>query len=89
MNYSFAGLTVDMEPKHEILIARAAKYRTDDSLKADITVRIPDKVLVHSLNDRENLGHIYQLAAEKGVAVEEYPLENYKACGIIRKLADN
>ena len=51
--------------------------------------RIPDKVLVHSLNDRENLGHIYQLAAEKGVAVEEYPLENYKACGIIRKLADN
>ncbi|MBQ3139550.1 MAG: cysteine protease StiP family protein [Ruminococcus sp.] len=51
--------------------------------------RIPYKVLVYSLKDYENLGHIYRLASEKGVAVEEYPLENYKACGIIRKLADS
>lgn len=51
--------------------------------------RIPWKILVHSLNDNENLGHIYQLAKEKGVAVEEYPLKNYRACGLIQKLADN
>ncbi len=51
--------------------------------------RIPWKILVHSLQDEEHLGHIYRLAAEKGVAVEEYPLRNYKACGLIRKLADS
>ena len=50
--------------------------------------RLPWKVLVHSLDDREFLGHLYQLAAEKQVAVEEYPLVNYRACGIIRKLPD-
>ncbi|MBE6861905.1 MAG: hypothetical protein E7497_03265 [Ruminococcus sp.] len=51
--------------------------------------RVPERILVHSLDDNENLGHIYRLAAEKGVAVEEYPLENFRACGIIRKLADS
>lgn len=51
--------------------------------------RVPWKVLVHSLNDEEHLGHIYQLAKEKGVALEEYPLENYRACGLIRAMADN
>ena len=50
--------------------------------------RLPWKVLVHSLYDQEYLGHLYQLAAEKGVVVEEYPLVNYKACGIIKKIAD-
>lgn len=51
--------------------------------------RVPWKILVHSLSDHERLGHIYRLASEKGVAVEEYPLKNYRACGLIRKLADN
>ncbi len=51
--------------------------------------RVPYKLLVHSLDDNEHLGHIYQLAKEKGVAVEEYPLKNYKACGLIKELADN
>lgn len=55
MNYSFAGLIVDMEPKYEMLTARAAKYRTDDSLKADITVRIPDKVLADFATENTNL----------------------------------
>lgn len=51
--------------------------------------RVPWKVLVHSLDDTEHLGHLYQLAKEKGVAIEEYPLQNYKACGLIQSLADN
>lgn len=51
--------------------------------------RVPWKVLVHSLDDDEHLGHIYQLAKEKGVEVAEYPLKNYRACGLIRNLADN
>ena len=50
--------------------------------------RVPWKVLVHSLRDEAHLGHIYQLAGEKGVELVEYPLENYRACGLIRDLAD-
>ncbi|MGN0688440.1 MAG: cysteine protease StiP family protein [Oscillospiraceae bacterium] len=51
--------------------------------------RVPWKLLVHSTEDNEHLGHIYQLAKEKGVEVEGYPLKNYKACGLIRSIADN
>ncbi|MCR5121438.1 MAG: cysteine protease StiP family protein [Ruminococcus sp.] len=50
--------------------------------------RIPWKILVHSLDDDEHLGHIYQLAEEKGVQVEVYPLRHYRACGLIKALAD-
>ena len=50
--------------------------------------RVPWKVLVHSLRDEAHLGHIYQLAREKGAELVEYPLENYRACGLIRDLAD-
>lgn len=50
--------------------------------------RLPWKVLVHSLDDNEYLGHLYQLADEKKVEIEEYPLVNYRACGIIQKLPD-
>lgn len=51
--------------------------------------RMPWKILVHSLDDNEHLGHLYQLAKEKGVEVMEYPLKNYRACGLIQNLADN
>ena len=51
--------------------------------------RMPWKILVYSKHDDEHLGHLYQLAQEKGVEVVEYPLKNYKACGLIRNLADN
>ena len=50
--------------------------------------RLPWKILIHSLHD-DNLEHLYQLAKEKGVPIELYPLKNYKACGLIRNLADN
>lgn len=48
--------------------------------------RVPWKVLVRSLDDEAHLGHLYQLAREKGVALEVYPLKNYRACGLIRDL---
>ncbi len=51
--------------------------------------RLPWKLLVHSLRDEERLGHLYELAKEKGVEVVEYPLRNYLACGLIQSLADN
>lgn len=51
--------------------------------------RLPEKILVHSLDDEEHLGHLYHLAKEKGALLEVYPLKNYKACGLIRRLADN
>lgn len=51
--------------------------------------RVPWKVLVGSLDDELHLGHLYQLAREKNVNVEVYPLRNYKACGLIREMADS
>ena len=51
--------------------------------------RLPWKLLVYSLRDEEKLGHLYELAQEKGVEVVEYPLRNYLACGLIQSLADN
>ena len=51
--------------------------------------RLPWKVLVREGEERSGeLKHLYQLAREKGVEVESYPLQNYKACGIIKQLAD-
>lgn len=48
--------------------------------------RVPWKILVHSLSDTEHLCHIYQLATEKGIPLEVYPLRYYKACGLIQNL---
>lgn len=48
--------------------------------------RVPWKVLVSE--DDTGLASIKQLAKEKGVSVECYPLKNYKACGIIKELSD-
>lgn len=50
--------------------------------------RVPWKILVHSLTDEAHLGHLYQLAREKNVPLEIFPLTNYKACGLIQKLGD-
>lgn len=50
--------------------------------------RVPWKVLVKDQSDFESIGHILTLAKEKCVPVEEYPLMNYKAVGIIKELAD-
>lgn len=50
--------------------------------------RIPWKILVHSLDDPLYLGHIYELAREKNIPLETRPLRHYKACGLIRQLAD-
>lgn len=51
--------------------------------------RVPWKVLVdaHSKKDPA-LEHILRLAEEKGVPVEYYPMKCYKACGLIKKMAD-
>lgn len=51
--------------------------------------RIPWKILVHSLEDTAHLGHIYQLAEEKHIPLVCYPLQCYKACGLIKNLADS
>ena len=51
--------------------------------------RQPWKILVNSLDDKKNLAHIYQLAKEKNIPVIQYPLQCYKACGLIKSMADN
>lgn len=50
--------------------------------------RMPWKVLVHSLDDPDHLGHLYQLAEEKNIELVPYPLRFYRACGLIREMAD-
>lgn len=50
--------------------------------------RIPWKILVNDKNDQIYLAHIFRLAGEKNVEVIEYPMTCYRACGIIRSMAD-
>ncbi len=50
--------------------------------------RIPWKILVSDLNDTKYISHILRLAEEKNIEVIEYPLKCYRACGIIKNLAD-
>lgn len=51
--------------------------------------RVPWKVLINERDKNdEALAHLLRLAEEKKVSVEYYPLVNYKACGIIRKMAE-
>ncbi|MCR5718596.1 MAG: cysteine protease StiP family protein [Oscillospiraceae bacterium] len=53
--------------------------------------RIPWKVIVNEMfSGADELRHITQLAAEKGVPCEisRVPLGNYKVCGLIRQLSD-
>lgn len=51
--------------------------------------RVPWKVLISEQhkNDKE-VQHILKLAEEKNVEIVYYPLKCYKACGIIKKMAD-
>lgn len=51
--------------------------------------RVPWKVLINAKHKGDSaLSHIIRLAEEKQVPVEYYQLSHYKACGIIKKLAD-
>ena len=50
--------------------------------------RVPWKVLVRRGDGDEALAPIVRLAREKGVGLVEYPLLHYRACGLIRALAD-
>lgn len=46
----------------------------------------PLKILVRDLSDINHIGHIIRLAQEKQVPIEEYPLKNYRACGVIKRM---
>lgn len=49
--------------------------------------RVPHKVLVKDLKD-QTLEHIFILAKEKNVEVEEVDLKAYRCCGIIKNMKD-
>ncbi len=95
--YSFGNCPqYDQRPQEEIQEI-AEKYHIEDinfikpglgEATRVLLRRIPWKILVHSLEDNAYLSHIYQLAREKNIALEVYPFRCYKACGLIRKLAD-
>ncbi len=51
--------------------------------------RVPWKVLINeTYKEDPALAHIIRLAQEKKVSIEYYPLIHYKACGIIKNMAD-
>lgn len=51
--------------------------------------RVPDRLLLRQdCRGDASLTHLLRLAGEKQVPVEYYPLRRYKACGLIRDLAD-
>lgn len=50
--------------------------------------RVPDKVLINKNAPKKYLKHIYQLAKEKNIKIEEYPFKKYNVCGIIKNVAD-
>ncbi len=51
--------------------------------------RMPWKVLIkETCKDEASLAPLLRLAAEKQVDVQYFPLQNYKACGIIKNLGD-
>lgn len=47
--------------------------------------RVPHKILI-AKEDDPDIYHILRLASEKSVPVQIYPLKNYRAAGIIKKL---
>jgi hypothetical protein len=49
--------------------------------------RVPYAVLVKDIKDKHYIDHIIRLAEEKDVKIMEYPLKNYRACGIIKALS--
>lgn len=51
--------------------------------------RVPWKLLVRGGDSGGHLVHLYRLAEEKGVEVQEYPLRHYRACGLVRSLAED
>lgn len=51
--------------------------------------RVPHKLLLRQdCRGEASLAHLIRLAQEKQVPVEDYPLRHYKACGLIKDLAD-
>ncbi len=51
--------------------------------------RVPHKLLIRQdCQGDASLAHLIRLAREKQVPVETYPLRHYKACGLIKDLAD-
>ena len=51
--------------------------------------RVPWKVLVgEKYKTAKEMRHLIRLADEKNVPIEYYPLNNYKCCGIIKKMSD-
>ncbi len=49
--------------------------------------RVPWKALVQKGHWKDpELAHIFRLAEEKGVSVEEYPLRHYRVCGLVMEM---
>ena len=95
-SYNFKEIPITEPPINEVREI-AEKYNISDinfvkpgigETTRVLLRRIPWKILVHSFDDYEYLGHIYQLAKEKNIQLELYPFRAYRACGLIKRLSD-
>lgn len=50
--------------------------------------RLPDRILIKENANDKYVKHLLQLAKEKNIPVEIYPLKKYNVCGIIKDIAD-
>lgn len=50
--------------------------------------RLPDRILIRENANDKYVKHLLQLAKEKNVPVDIYPLKKYNVCGIIKDIAD-
>ena len=51
--------------------------------------RVPHCLLIaEDIDDTRCISHLLRLAEEKNVPVRKYPLKRYRACGIIKTVAD-
>ena len=90
--YFFDETEKEIIPKEEVeAVCKEFSLPSDKYCKPSIgeTTRVllrrePWKILVNG--EREELDLIRKLAKEKGIPVEEYPLQNYKAIGLIKVL---
>jgi hypothetical protein len=50
--------------------------------------RVPKHILVSNTAPESDVKHIYELAKERGIEVQKYPLRNYAAVGIVKEMSD-
>ena len=89
-------INTDMKGIDEVeKIAKEFKVKDINKIKPSLgqTIRVllrrvPDVILIRPDANPNIIAPIRQLAKEKNIPIQEYPLQKYNACGIIKDIAD-